>query len=102
MRRCLALVAAVGLLVAVASTSTVAAKSEGDHQIRASIEMGYPSVAVRSTVSLDHGKLLSTLEFQNLLTAKMERQLDILSIGHPGVEKHLNTVISMLRNELGK
>ncbi|HSG85007.1 MAG TPA: hypothetical protein VLA23_01610 [Candidatus Limnocylindrales bacterium] len=44
MRRCLALVAAVGLLVAVASTSTVAAKSEGGHQIRASIEMGYPSV----------------------------------------------------------
>jgi len=72
------------------------------HRPGSADEMGYPSVAVRSTVSLDHGKLLSTLEFQNLLTAKMERQLDILSIGHPGVEKHLNTVISMLRNELGK
>jgi hypothetical protein len=29
-----------------------------------------------------------------------QRQLDILSTGHPGVEKHLGVVISMLETEL--
>jgi hypothetical protein len=61
---------------------------------------GFPNVNVGASKSFDHGKLLSTLEFQNLLAAKMERQLDILSTGHPGVEKHLSMVISMLETEL--
>ena len=55
---------------------------------------------VGATNSRDHGELLSSVEFQNLLIAKMERQLDILEIGHPGVEKHLIEVISMLEEEL--
>jgi len=63
-------------------------------------DSGYPSVAIHTDKSIDHGKLLYTLEFQNLLAAKMERQQDILSIGHPGVEKHLNVVIPMLENEI--
>jgi len=47
-------------------------------------------------------ELLSTVEFQNLLVAKMERCSDILDIGHPGVEKHLVAVIRMLEDELDK
>jgi hypothetical protein len=61
---------------------------------------GFPSINVGASSSFDHGNLLSTLEFQNLLAAKMERQLDILATGHSGVEKHLSVVISMLENEL--
>jgi len=61
---------------------------------------GVPKVNVDAINSFDHSKLLSTLEFQNLLAAKMERQLDILATGHPGVEKHLSVVISMLENDL--
>jgi hypothetical protein len=72
------------------------------HRPGSAAESGYPSVTVRSNLNTDHGKLLSTLEFQNLLAAKMERQQDILSVGHPGVEKHLNVVISMLETELDK
>jgi len=72
------------------------------HRPGSADELSYPSVALRSNLSSDHGKLLTTLEFQNLLAAKMERQQDILSISHPGVEKHLQTVISMLQNELDK
>ena len=63
-------------------------------------EPGFPSVNVGVIKNFDHGKLLSTLEFQNLLAAKRERQLDILATGHPGIEKHLSVVISMLENEL--
>ena len=46
--------------------------------------------------------LLLTVEFQNLLVAKMERCSDILDVGHPGVEKHLVVVIRMLEDELDK
>jgi hypothetical protein len=61
---------------------------------------GFPNINVGASNSFDHGKLLSTLEFQNLLAAKMERQMDILATGHSGVEKHLGVVISMIENEL--
>lgn len=60
----------------------------------------FPDVGV--TKSRDHSELLSSVEFQNLLIAKMERQLDILDTGHPGVEQHLPAVISMLEEELNK
>ena len=49
-----------------------------------------------------HSELLANVAFQNLLVAKIERCTDILDIGHPGVEKHLNVVISMLQHELDK
>ena len=45
-------------------------------------------------------ELLSTVEFQNILVAKMERCTDILDVGHPGVDKHLVAVIRMLEDEL--
>jgi hypothetical protein len=48
----------------------------------------------------DHSELLTSVPFQNLLVAKMERQLDILNVGRPGVEEHLVAVISMIENEL--
>jgi hypothetical protein len=47
-----------------------------------------------------HSELLSTIEFQNVLVAKIERLTDILDIGHPGVEKHLIVVIQMLEDAL--
>jgi len=49
-----------------------------------------------------HSELLSTIEFQNVLVAKIERLTDILDIGHPGVEKHLIVVIQMLEDALGQ
>ena len=49
-----------------------------------------------------HSELLATIEFQNLLIAKMERLSDILNIGHPGVERRLVQVIKMLEEELDK
>ena len=52
--------------------------------------------------SFRHSELLSTVAFQNLLVAKMERCTDILDTGHPGVERHLAEVIRMLRDELDK
>jgi len=55
-----------------------------------------------TTEAYDHGDLLSSVEFQNLLIAKIERHLDILDIGHPGVEQHLIEVIPMLEEELKK
>ena len=48
----------------------------------------------------NHNELLSTIEFQNVLVAKIERLVDILDIGHPGVEKHLIVVIQMLEDAL--
>lgn len=48
----------------------------------------------------NHNELLSTIEFQNVLVAKIERLMDILDIGHPGVEKHLVVVIQMLEDAL--
>jgi hypothetical protein len=49
-----------------------------------------------------HSELLSTIEFQNVLVAKIERLTDILDTGHPGVEKHLIVVIQMLEDALGQ
>lgn len=48
-----------------------------------------------------HSELLANVAFQNLLVAKIERCLDLLEIGHPGVEKHLTSAIDMLEVELG-
>lgn len=59
----------------------------------------FPDLGIAKTY--DHSQLLMKVEFQNLLVAKMERQLDILDTGHPGVEVHLVAVISMLEDELG-
>jgi hypothetical protein len=50
--------------------------------------------------SFRHSELLSTVEFQNLLVAKIERCTDILDVGHPGVEKHLAEVIRLIQDEL--
>jgi hypothetical protein len=50
--------------------------------------------------SYRHSELLSTVAFQNLLVAKIERCTDIVDIGHPGVEKHLAEVIRLLEDEL--
>jgi hypothetical protein len=47
-----------------------------------------------------HSELLSTIEFQNVLVAKIERLTDILDTGHPGVERHLIVVIQMLEDAL--
>jgi hypothetical protein len=44
--------------------------------------------------------LLATVEYQNVLVAKMERLSDILEVGYPGVEQRLNLVVDMLENEL--
>jgi hypothetical protein len=48
----------------------------------------------------NHNELLSTIEFQNVLVAKIEGLTDILDIGPPGVEKHLVVVIQMLEDAL--
>jgi hypothetical protein len=47
-----------------------------------------------------HSELLATVEFQNILIAKMERLSDILDTGHPGVEIGLEKVIAMLEAEI--
>lgn len=49
-----------------------------------------------------HSELLATVEFQNILVARMERLADILDIGHPDVEVGLQKVIGMLEVELGE
>jgi hypothetical protein len=45
--------------------------------------------------------MLVRVAFQNLLIAKIERCIDLLEIGHPGVEQHLTTAIHMLEAEVG-
>ena len=50
--------------------------------------------------SFRHSELLATVEFQNILVARMERLSDILEIGHPDVEAGLEKVIGMLEVEL--
>lgn len=47
-----------------------------------------------------HSELLANVAFQNLLIAKIERCLDLLETGHPGVEQHLASAIHMLESEL--
>ena len=49
----------------------------------------------------NHGELLASVPFQNLLVAKIERCIDLLEIGHPGVDQQLTAVIRMLETELG-
>ena len=48
-----------------------------------------------------HSEMLASVAFQNLLIAKIERCDDLLEIGHPGVEQHLDSAMRMLEVELG-
>lgn len=66
---------------------------------------GQPEVAIVPTDygfgrRKQHGEMLASVAFQNLLIAKIERCLDLLEIGHPGVEQHLTSAIRMLQAEL--
>jgi hypothetical protein len=47
-----------------------------------------------------HSELLATIEYQNLLVAKMERLSDLLEVGHRGIDERLSLVIEMLEIEL--
>lgn len=76
-------------------------------QITASMKHrpGQPETTIKmrdlgSSKGYRHSELLSTIEFKNLLIAKMERISDILEVGHPGVEGRLAQVIEMLESEL--
>jgi hypothetical protein len=76
-------------------------------QITASIRHrpGHPEITIQSrklgvSVGYRHSEMLETVEYQNLLVAKMERLSDILEVGHPGVEERLNLVIEILESEL--
>lgn len=77
-------------------------------QVTASIRHrpGHPELTIQArnlgvSQGHRHSELLATVEYQNLLVAKMERLSDILEVGHPGVEERLNLVIEMLEIELG-
>ena len=66
---------------------------------------GQPEVAISATDygfgrRQQHSELLASVAFQNLLIAKIERCLDLLEIGHPGVEHHLDSAVRMLELEL--
>ena len=66
---------------------------------------GHPDITIQSRnlgvlEGRRHSELLATVEYQNLLVAKMERLADLLEVGHPGVEERLNLVIEMLEIEL--
>ena len=68
---------------------------------------GQPEIAITITDygigrRRNHNELLASVPFQNVLVAKIERCLDLLEIGHPGVEKQLTSAISMLQAELGE
>ena len=63
-------------------------------------ETRYTSSDLGLTNIRNHNELLSTIEFQNVLVAKIAGLTDILDIGHPGVEKHLVVVIQMLEDDL--
>jgi hypothetical protein len=76
-------------------------------QITASIRHrpGHPEITIQSrklgvSAGYRHSEMLATVEYQNLLVAKMERLSDILEVGHPGVEERLNLVIEILKSEL--
>jgi hypothetical protein len=78
-------------------------------QITASIKHrpGHPELTIESRIlgiseGRRHSELLASVEYQNLLVAKMERLSDILETGHPGVERRLIQVIEMLEDELDK
>ena len=77
-------------------------------QITASMKHrpGQPEIAIKLadygfSRSEQHSEMLASVAFQNLLIAKIERCLDLLEIGHPGVEEHLTSAIDMLETELG-
>ena len=66
---------------------------------------GHPDITIQSrnlgvSEGRRHSELLATVEYQNLLVAKMERLADLLEVGHPGVEERLSLVIEMLEIEL--
>ena len=66
---------------------------------------GHPELTIKSrnlgvADGRHHSELLATVEYQNLLVAKMERLSDILEVGHPGLEESLNSTIEMLESEL--
>ena len=78
-------------------------------QITATVKQrpGQPEIPVKirdlgSAKGYHHSELLSTIEFQNLLVAKIERLSDILEVGHPGVKRRLVQAIEMLEVELDK
>ena len=58
----------------------------------------YPQLNPRVTTS--HSQLLKSLEFQNLLVARMDKQLDILQFGFPGLDQMLEVVVSGIEEEL--
>ena len=67
---------------------------------------GHPELTIQSrqlgvSEGHRHSELLATVEYQNLLIAKMERLSDLLEVGHPAVEERLSLVIEMLEIELG-
>jgi hypothetical protein len=66
---------------------------------------GFPELTIQSrqlgvSEGRRHSELLATVEYQNLLVAKMERLSDILEVGNVGVEKRLSAVIETLESEL--
>jgi len=66
---------------------------------------GHPELTIQSrnlgiSDGRRHSELLATVEYQNILVAKMERLSDILEVGHSGLEERLNLVIEMLEIEL--
>ena len=76
-------------------------------QITATIKHrpGHPDITIQSrnlgvSEGRRHSKLLATVEYQNLLVAKMERLADLLEVGHPGMEERLSLAIEMLEIEL--
>ena len=46
--------------------------------------------------------MLERVSFQDLLIAKIERCLDLLEVGHPGVGEQLTSAISMIETESGE
>ncbi len=76
-------------------------------QITASIvhRPGHPELTIESrklgvSEGYRHSELLASVEFQNLLIAKMEHLSNILEVGHPGVSERLEEVIATLEDEL--
>ena len=64
------------------------------------ITITFPDLGFSTTYT--HSELLSSVEFQNILVAKMERLSDILDVGHPGVDEHIVKAIGLLEDELGR
>ena len=58
----------------------------------------YPQLNPRVTTA--HSQLLESLEFQNLLVARLDRQLDIIHFGFPGLDQALEVAIRGIEEEL--